>query len=162
MCFSELFMNLMFSKAWIFKLFINIWPPLFFSRIKLVKLSDDFREARAEMKLSTFNRNGVGTLFGGSLFAMTDPFYMMMLMARLGNDYIIWDKAADIEFIKPGKGKVSAEFTLTDQLLDDIDKYTVNGDKFLPEVVTYIKDESGDIVAKVNRTLYVRHKKRVR
>lgn len=125
-------------------------------------MSDDFREARAEMKLSTFNRNGVGTLFGGSLFAMTDPFYMMMLMARLGKEYIVWDKAADIEFIKPGKGKVSAEFILTDQLLDDIEKHTANGEKFLPQVVTYIKDESGDIVAKVNRTLYIRSKKRFR
>ena len=141
---------------------INFWPPIFFYRIKLVKMSADFREARAVMKLSTWNRNGVGTIFGGSLFAMTDPFYMLMLMARLRNQYIIWDKSADIDFIKPGKGKVTAEFIITDELLANIEKYTENGNKYLPEVVTYIKDEAGDVVAKVNRTLYIRRKKRFR
>ncbi|NMP32694.1 DUF4442 domain-containing protein [Thalassotalea sp. M1531] len=155
-------MNLMFSKAWLFKLLINIWPPLFFYRIKLKKISADFREASVEMKLSAWNRNGVGTIFGGSLFAMTDPFYMMMLMARLRDEYIIWDKCADIDFIKPGKGKVTAEFIITDQLLNDIEENTASGEKFLPQVTTYIKDESGDVVAAVNRTLYIRRKKKYR
>ena len=155
-------MKLMFSKAWLFKIFINIWPPMFFSRIKLVHISPDFREARAEMKLGLLNRNGVGTLFGGALFSLTDPFYMMLLMARLGDEYLIWDKSADIDFVKPGKGRVSAEFIITDQMLADIDKHTANGDKYLPEVTTYIKDETGEVVAKVNRTLYIRRKKRFR
>ncbi len=141
---------------------INLWPPLFFARIKLVSLSDDFREAKAQMKLSAWNSNGVGTLFGGALFSMTDPFYMLMLMARLRDEYIIWDKQADIDFIKPGKGKVTAEFLITDQLLADIERHTADGDKYLPEVITYIKDESGDVVAKINRTLYIRRKKRFR
>ena len=152
----------MFSKAWLFKIIMNIWPPLFFSRIKLVSISDDFREARASMKLSIWNRNGVGTLFGGALFSMTDPFYMMMLMARLRKEYIVWDKSADIDFVKPGKGRVYADFIITDQLLENIERHTANGDKYLPKVVTYIKDEAGDVVAIVNRTLYVRRKKRFR
>ncbi|GLX87272.1 DUF4442 domain-containing protein [Thalassotalea loyana] len=153
-------MNLMFSKAWVFKLFINFWPPMFFSRIKLVSISDDFRQARASMRLSAWNRNGVGSIFGGALFSLTDPFYMMMLMARLGKDYIIWDKYADIDFIKPGRGRVYADFVLTDELLADIAKHTANGDKYLPELPVYIKDEKGEIVAKVMRTLYIRKKQR--
>ncbi|WP_448555828.1 DUF4442 domain-containing protein [Thalassotalea montiporae] len=155
-------MNLMYSRPWLFKLLINIWPPLFFARIKLEYMSDDFREARVSMKLSAWNRNGVGTLFGGALFSMTDPFYMLMLMAKMRQQYLVWDKCADIDFIKPGKGRVYAEFIITDQLLEDIEKHTANGDKYLPEVVTYIKDETGDVVAKVNRTLYIRRKKRFR
>jgi len=152
----------MFSRAWLFKLLMNIWPPLFFSRIKLVSISNDFREAKVQMRLSVWNKNGVGTIFGGSLFAMTDPFYMMMLMARLRDEYIIWDKCADIDFIKPGKGVVSAEFLITDKLLADIALQTANGEKYLPQVITYIKDEQGEIVATVNRTLYIRRKKRFR
>lgn len=151
-------MNLMFSKAWVFKLFINLWPPMFFSRIKLVSLSDDFRQARASMRLSAWNRNGVGSIFGGALFSLTDPFYMMMLMARLGKDYVIWDKYADIDFIKPGRGRVYADFIITDELLDEIAKQTANGGKYLPVIPVYIKDESGDVVAKVMRTLYIRKK----
>ena len=155
-------MNLMFSKAWLFRLVINLWPPLFFARIKLEHMSADFREARVSMKLSAWNRNGVGTLFGGALFSMTDPFYMLMLMARMRDEYIVWDKCADIDFVKPGKGRVYAEFIITDQMLADIEQHTANGDKYLPQVVTYIKDEAGDVVAKVNRTLYIRRKKRFR
>ena len=105
-------------------------------------------------------RNGVGSIFGGALFSLTDPFYMMMLMARLGKDYIIWDKYADIDFIKPGRGRVYADFVLTDELLADIAKHIANGDKYLPELPVYIKDEKGEIVAKVMRTLYIRKKQR--
>ena len=152
-------MNLMFSKAWVFKLFINFWPPMFFSRIKLVSMSDDFREARAQMRLSAWNRNGVGSIFGGALFSLTDPFYMMMLMARLGKDYIIWDKYADIDFIKPGRGKVYADFILTDEFLKEIEEKTANGEKFQPVLPVYVKDEQGDVVAKVMRTLYIRKKR---
>lgn len=155
-------MDMMFKKASTFKLFVNLWPPMFFARIKLVKMTDDFREARVRLSLSAWNRNAVGTHFGGSIFAMTDPFYMLMLMARLGKEYQVWDKKADIDFIKPGKGKIYADFLITDQLLDDIAKHTDNGEKYLPELMVYVKDESGDVVAKVKRTLYIRRKKRFR
>ena len=72
------------------------------------------------MKLRFWNRNYVGTHYGGSLYSMADPFYMLMLMENLGRDYIVWDKAASIRFRKPGKGRVKAEFRLTDAQLDDI------------------------------------------
>jgi len=138
---------------------MNIWPPLFFAGIRITALSSDFKTARVQLTLRPWNKNAVGSHFGGSLFAMTDPFYMLMILAQLGNDYLVWDKAADIDFIKPGKGKVIADFSINQQLIDDIIAKTANGDKYLPQIPVYIKDEEGGIVATLNRTLYIRRKK---
>jgi acyl-coenzyme A thioesterase PaaI-like protein len=149
----------MFKKAWLLKLLLNIWPPLLFSGIRVIDLSADFRTASVRLKLSVFNRNAVGVHFGGSLFAMTDPFYMLMLLGILGKDYIIWDKSADIDYVKPGKGKVTADFIISDALIADILANTANGEKYLPELPVYVKDAEGEIVAKLNRKLYIRKKK---
>lgn len=149
----------MLRRAWLLKLLLNIWPPFRFSGIKVLDLSADFRAAKVQLKLGIFNRNAVGVHFGGSLFAMTDPFYMLMILACLGDDYIVWDKSADIDFVKPGRGKVSAEFLITDALINDIIAHTANGEKYLPELPVFIKNDTGEVVAKLNRKLYIRKKK---
>src|ERR1039457_1616792 len=97
---------------------INIWPPFFGAGIRVRWRSN--RVVDVEMKLRFWNRNYVGTHYGGSLYSMADPFYMLMLMENLGRDSIVWDKAARIRFRKPGKGRVKAEFRLSDAQLDDI------------------------------------------
>lgn len=155
-------MEWMFRKSWRMRVLLNIWPPLFFSRIKLIFLSKDFKYARVRLSLSRWNKNAVGSHFGGSIFAMTDPFYMLMLMHHLRHEYYIWDKFSDIDFIKPGKGKIYAEFILTDAVINHIKTQTSNGEKYLPNFTINIKDENDVLVARVNKTLYVRKKKRVK
>ncbi|MFT6194931.1 MAG: acyl-coenzyme A thioesterase PaaI-like protein [Cognaticolwellia sp.] len=149
----------MFKKAWQMKLLLNIWPPFLFTGIRVVDVSEDFRQAKVRLKLNIFNQNAVGVHFGGSLYAMTDPFCMLLVMARLGKDYIVWDKSADIDYIKPGKGTVTAEFIITNALIADILTQTAQGEKYLPEIPVYVKDAQGEIVAKLNRKLYIRRKK---
>ena len=155
-------MKIVLKKAWLFRLLINLWPPFLFTGIRVSRLSGDFRTLQVQLQLRFWNQNAVGAHFGGSLYAMTDPFYMLMLMSLLGDDYIVWDKLADIDYIKPGKGKVTADFTISQSLLDDIIRHTATGDKYLPELPVYIKDEQGEMVARVNRTLYIRRKKSAR
>jgi hypothetical protein len=99
---------------------INLWPPFLGAGIRIQHIAPDMRTIDVEMKLRFWNANYVGTHFGGSLFAMTDPFYMLMLMANLGRDYIVWHKAATIRYRKPGKGTVGAELHLSDSQIDDI------------------------------------------
>ncbi len=53
---------------------LNLWPPFLFAGIRVRAIADDFRHARAELRMRPWNRNSVGTHLGGSLFAMTDPF----------------------------------------------------------------------------------------
>lgn len=111
------------------------------------------------MTLRWYNRNYVGTHFGGSLFAMTDPWFMLMLMQILGKDYVVWDSKAAINFIKPGTGKVSCHFHISDSMLKEIKNKTQSGDKFLPEYEVHIRDQEGDIVATIKKEIYIRKKK---
>jgi acyl-coenzyme A thioesterase PaaI-like protein len=140
----------------------NFWPPLFFAGIKATRISEDFREIDIALKLRWYNRNYVGTHFGGSLFSMTDPWYMLMLMHNLGRDYFVWDRSAHIDFKAPGRGVVRAEFRLEDETLERIRRHTDAGEKYLPEFVIDILDEDDTLVARVTRTVYVRHKPRRR
>lgn len=137
--------------------FINIYPPLLGAGIR-VKWSRDRKAVDVEMKLRLWNRNYVGTHYGGSLYSMTDPFYMLMLMDNLGRDYVVWDKAASIRFRKPGKGRVKAEFRLSDEQLDDIRSKLTTQEKYEPEFIIQVKDESGEVVAEVQKVLHIRRR----
>ncbi|WP_255538492.1 DUF4442 domain-containing protein [Polynucleobacter sp. P1-05-14] len=137
---------------------MNIWPPFLGAGITVEKISKDFRHATVRLKHGILNRNIVGVHFGGSLFAMTDPFFMMMVSQNLGKGYIIWDQAAKIEFLKPGKGKVHATFEITQDQLDEIIHAADSGDKVLRDFVAEIKDHEDDVVARITKTLYIRKK----
>ena len=145
-------------KARLLRWAMNIYPPYFGAGIKVRSISPDFREVQVSMGLKWYNRNYVRTQFGGSLYSMTDPFYMLMLMENLGRDYIVWDKAAHIEFVSPGKGTVHAEFKINHAMLDDIREHTANGEKYLPKYKATIRDDNGTLVAHVEKTLYIRRK----
>ncbi|RJQ73210.1 MAG: DUF4442 domain-containing protein [Desulfobacteraceae bacterium] len=143
----------------LFKFLINTYPPYWATGISVKAVAPDYTRMTVQMKLHWYNRNYVGTHFGGSLYAMTDPFYMLMLIRILGKDYVVWDKSASIDFVKPGKGTLTAEFGVDRPLLDAIAAHTNGGEKYLPELPVEIKDESGGIVARVIKTLYIRKKK---
>ena len=146
-------------KAKTLRLLMNLWPPFFFTGIRVTRLDEDFRAADVELRRGLLNRNIMGTHFGGSLFAMTDPFYMVMLMHVLGPGYIVWDKAATIDFVKPGRGTVTAAFRLDDTRLAEIRAATADGAKCLPVFRCDILDTAGEVVATAERTLYVRKKR---
>ncbi|MCC5920288.1 MAG: DUF4442 domain-containing protein [Cyclobacteriaceae bacterium] len=137
---------------------INYYPPFIGAGVKVTHLSKDFKELDVAMKLTWYNRNLVGVHFGGSLFSMCDPFYMLMLMQVLGRDYIVWDKAASIRFRKPGKGTVKAAFRITDEKVNEIRTHVAEhgkGDFIFHVDVT---DSGGDVVAALEKTIYVRRK----
>ncbi|GLR14808.1 DUF4442 domain-containing protein [Chitinimonas viridis] len=145
-------------KANTLRRLINLWPPFLFTGIHATRISPDYREVDCQLSLRWYNRNYVGTHFGGSLFAMTDPWYMLMLMPLLGRDYFVWDQQAGIEFIAPGRGKVTARFRIDDATLADIRERTASGEKYLPQFVIDIVDEQNELIARVTKTLYVRKK----
>jgi len=138
---------------------LNLWPPFFFSGIRVEALSDDWRYARIRLKLRWYNRNYVRTQFGGALFAMTDPFWMIMTMEALEHAYIVWDKAATIDFIAPGREDVYAEFLLDDAILDELRTATAGGGKYLRWFEVAIKTARGELVARVRKQLHVRRRR---
>jgi len=137
---------------------INLWPPFLGMGIRIRRIAPDMKAVDVEMKLRFWNANYVGTHFGGSLFAMTDPFYMLMLMANLGRDHIVWDKAATIRYKKPGRGTVRAEFRLSDSQIDDIREKLKTLPKYEPVFSVEVKDEAGVVIAEVEKVLHVRKK----
>lgn len=139
--------------------FVNWWGPFLGAGIRLEHISPDFSYARVSMNLHWWNRNYVGTHYGGSLYSMADPFFMLMVMERLGPDYIVWDKAASIRFRRPGRGKVTAEFHLSDQQLNDLRLHLETAEKIEPVFSAQVIDEEGAVVAEVEKTLYIRRKK---
>jgi acyl-coenzyme A thioesterase PaaI-like protein len=141
------------------RLLMAIWPPFRFAGIRVTAVAEDFRHARVELRQHWYNRNYVGTHFGGSLFAMTDPFWMILLLQRIGPDYLVWDRAAEISFEKPGRGTVVAEFDLDDAVVDAIRAEAAGGEKVLHWFETDIRDGSGEIVARVRKQVYVRRKR---
>jgi acyl-coenzyme A thioesterase PaaI-like protein len=137
---------------------INLWPPFLCSGIQVRLISDDYREVEVVLKQHWYNSNYVGVHFGGSLFAMTDGLHMIMLIKILGHDYYVWDQCSSIEYIKPGRGTVKAWLRLDDATLATIREKTAGGEKFLPEFEVEITNAGGEVVARVQKKLYVRLK----
>ena len=137
---------------------LNLWPPFLFSGISVREISQDFRHTKVRLKKKPLTTNYVGTLFGGSLFAMTDPFYMVMIMKNLGKEYIVWDKRSEIEYVSPGKSTVFAEFDLRDEELDEIRREVAAAGKYLKWFDVEIKSADGVVVAIVKKQIYIRKK----
>ena len=138
---------------------IKFWPPMLGAGIRIKEISDDYRHLVVSMKLRRYNRNYVGTHYGGSLFSMTDPFYMVMLLNILGPKYYVWDKTSKIDYVAPGKTEVFAKFQLSEDQIRDIVKRSSDGAPLYVDFKVDILDTNGDVVAKVDKTLYIRKKK---
>jgi len=137
---------------------LNLWPPFRGAGIRVREISADFRTATVELRANLFNRNYVGSHFGGSLYAMTDPFFMIMMMKNLGREYIVWDKAGTVRYLKPARGTVVARFTLAESAVESARAATANGEKHEPTFKVDIVDAEGVTVADVEKTLYIRRK----
>ena len=146
------------SPAWLARVLFNCWPPFVGAGIHILTVSPDYRAVRVRLKRSWYNKNYVGTQFGGSIYAMTDPFYMWTIMTNLGHDYIVWDKAGEIEFVKPGRSTVHAQFRLDDATLAEMTAAAAGGDKVLRWFETDVIDRDGEVVARVRKQLYLRRK----
>ncbi|MFK7926193.1 MAG: DUF4442 domain-containing protein [Bacteroidia bacterium] len=139
---------------------ISWYPPYLGAGIKVREVSADYTRFVVEMKQRWYNRNAVGTHFGGSLYSMCDPFFMFIVMANLGEDFIVWDKAAKIEFVSPGRGTVRAVFEISAERLEEI-----RADVLLQGKNTYwfkasVLGEDGKVVAEIDKEVYVRVKRK--
>lgn len=140
---------------------MSLWPPNLFSGIRVRHVAPDWTSATVELRVNLFTRNYVKTAFGGSMSAMTDPYFFMLIMHQLGRDYVVWDTRGQIEFLKPGRGVLTAHFEVTAEKAAELRERARGGAKVLEWFETEIRDAAGDTVARVRREVYVREKKRV-
>jgi hypothetical protein len=149
-------------KASTFRRAMNLWPPFLFNSIRVQRLSADYTEADVVLRLRPWNRNYVRSQFGGNLFAMTDPFWMLLVLHQLGSDYYVWDKAGAIDFVAPGREHVYAHFRLEPGVVDELRAAAAGGAKVLRWFETEVKTASGEVIAIVRKQLYVRLKPKAR
>lgn len=138
--------------------FLSYWPPFFGAGVRIRRISKDFRAIDVEMVQRWYNTNYVGVHFGGSLYSMTDPFYMLMLMENLGPNYVVWDKSAAIQFKRPGRGKVFAQFRLSAEQIEAIQKAADSEPKTEPTFTVEVRDSQQTLIALVEKRLHVRRK----
>jgi acyl-coenzyme A thioesterase PaaI-like protein len=143
-----------FKMKWL----LRLYGPFLGAGIKVEFISADWQQVRVGMKQKFYNRNANGSHFGGSLYSMTDPHFALMLMNILGKEYLVWDSSAAIAYIKPGKGKVTAVFNIDNETIDEIRGKTESGEKYYHDFWVNIIDETGETVAKIDKTLYIRRK----
>jgi acyl-coenzyme A thioesterase PaaI-like protein len=140
---------------------MSLWAPNRFSGIRIRRFSEDWTTATVELHVNGVTRNYVKTAFGGSMSAMTDPYFFMLVMHQLGRDYVVWDTRGEIEFVKPGRGVLTAQFEVPPEKAQELRERARGGAKVLEWFETEIIDAAGDVVARVRREVYVREKKRV-
>ena len=136
----------------------NWFPAYRGTGARVTYISSDFREARVRLPLNWRTRNYVGTIFGGSLYGAVDPMYMILLIKILGPDYLVWDKAATIRFLKPGRGTLYARFVIEESQVESIRKSLENEPSIDRVFTVDLVDGEGVIHATTEKTLYIRRK----
>lgn len=138
---------------------MRFWPPYLGAGIRVESVNESLTEIQVSMGFTAANRNFVGTHFGGNLYSMCDPWFMFILLWNLGPDFVVWDRSANIQFLKPGMGRVRAIFRIGVPEIEAIRQRAMDGKRHLPTFEAQVVDESGDIVATVEKIIYVRKKK---
>ncbi|MFI5181301.1 MAG: DUF4442 domain-containing protein [Thermoanaerobaculia bacterium] len=138
--------------------FVNFYPPFLGAGIRVSYPTGDPHTIVVTMKLRVYNRNLFGTHFGGSLYAMADPFFIFILTRNLGPGYLVWDKKATIEFLKPGRGRVTGRYRVPAEEIARVKALADAGETVEPVYIGEIVADDGTLVARVTKTLWVRKK----
>lgn len=137
---------------------LNVWPPYVGAGVRVLEIADDWSYARVRHRVRRLTANLFGTAFGGTLSAMSDPFYTLLATHQLGPGYHVWDAAGQIEFAAPGRGSIYGTYEMSPAVVEEIRAETVDGNKHLRWFETELTSGDGTIVARVRRQLYVRRK----
>lgn len=147
------------SKQTLFKAGFNLSPMYRRSTGRILSVSSDLHEVKVKLPISYRNKNYVGSIFGGSLFSAVDPIPMVQLINILGNEYVVWDKSASIQFKAPAKEDVYADFQYTEEELAGIRGRVDRDRETEVRKVTLLTDKSGGrTFCEVEKTLYVADK----
>ncbi len=145
-------------NAKIYRLALNLWPCISGSGGKITYISPDYRELDVKLPLNWRTRNAVGTIFGGSMYASTDPFFMLMFIQILGPEFVVWDKGCTIRFKKPAKKTLFAKFLITDEMLSDVKTKVEQAGKGSFTWTIEYKDKDGVVYAEFDKVIYIAKK----
>ncbi len=147
------------GQALLFKHGFNLSPMYRRSTARITEVTEDLLHVRIKLPLSYKNSNYVGSIFGGSLFSAVDPIPMVQLINLLGDDYVVWDKSAEIAFKRPARETLYAEFSYTPEELEGIKARVAAENEIDIVKTTQLMDQAGDTVfCEVRKTIYVADK----
>lgn len=139
---------------------MRLYPPFLGAGVVVTDVAADLTSLDVQMKLTPLNRNFVGTQFSGSLYSMCDPWFMLLLMMQIGDGYVVWDKSASIDFLKPGRGTVRARFEMPRARVEELQREAQATGKTNPTFEALVVSADGEAVARVRKILSVRVKER--
>lgn len=145
-------------NARLYRLVLNLWPCIAGTGARVARISPDFREIDIHLPLTWRTRNKVGTIFGGSIYASTDPFYMLMLIEILGPEFIVWDKGATLRFKRPGTQTLYARLRLTQAFTDSVRERVLREGEATFEIPVSYQDSKGVEYAEIKKLVYVARK----
>lgn len=137
---------------------LNVWPPYLAAGVRVTQILPGFTGATVVLRVRPWNANYFGTAFGGTLFAMSDPFWVLLLINRLGRDYSVLDARAEIEFLAMGRGDLRTTFEVPQSLVDDLRAEADSGQKVLHWLTNEVLDRDGTVVARIRKQVYVKHR----
>jgi acyl-coenzyme A thioesterase PaaI-like protein len=137
---------------------LNTYVPYVGAGVRIRHIAPDATRFDVEMRLRPWNKNYFGTHFGGSLYAMCDPFFALILTENLGPEYVVWDKEAAIRFKRPGRGTVRARFEITPDRLEEVRRLVNEQGKAHVTFTAQVLAEDGEIVAEVDKVESIRKK----
>lgn len=142
----------------LYRFLINIWPCIRGSGGWVTFLSEDYTKLIVRLKLNWRTRNIVGTIYGGSMYSSTDPFYMILFRKILGKEFVVWDKGCTIRFLRPAKETIFAEFNITPEMLAEVkQQVAANKEASFTWTVAY-KDKTGVTYAEFDKIVYIAQK----
>ncbi len=139
---------------------LNLWPPYLAAGVRITQLLPGFAGATVMLRVRPWNANYFGTAFGGTLFAMSDPFWVLLLINRLGKDYSVLDAKAEIEFLALGRGDLRTTFEVSEDLVQQLRLEADSGEKVLHWLTNEVVDRNGTVVARIRKQIYVKHRPR--
>lgn len=137
---------------------LTLWPPYLAAGVRITQILPGFTGATVVLRVRPWNANYFGTAFGGTLFAMSDPFWVLLLINRLGRDYSVLDARAEIEFLALGRGDLRTTFEVSEELVEQLRAEADSGEKVLHWLTNEVVDRSGTVVARIHKQIYVRHR----
>lgn len=153
------FLSKYFKKSTLFKILFNISPMYRRTNARIIEVSEDVYIVKIKIFLNYKNRNYMGTMFGGSMLAATDPIYMIQLLQILGDDYVVWDKSTNIRFRKPANEAGFAVFEFTPEEINQIKQDVALNNEIDLVKNLLIQSKENDVFALVDKTIYISTKK---
>jgi acyl-coenzyme A thioesterase PaaI-like protein len=142
-------------KARFYRLGFNLFPAYRGTGARIMNIEPDWSEISVKVPLNWRTRNYVGVIYGGSMYGAVDPLYMMMLLNRLDDEYVVWDKAASIDFKKPGRETLYGTCRITDEEIAAIEADLRDQESTERVYTVRLTDENGTVHAVIRKTVYV-------